>query len=171
MKKEKSPILVIFCILLLSLFIILPPIFRMTIPKTKVDISKEENTTTPKLILVNCNRIFDSELYQVVSKTKYVDGKINTNTINYQKLAVLPEDYVPPTVQSTITVESELAFFKTLEGIQINTTEMGTTLILDQSLSISNSMNETFMQYYQENPNDQKNFYESLGYQCKILES
>ena len=36
MKKEKSPILVIVCILFLSSFIILPPVFRAYIPNDDI---------------------------------------------------------------------------------------------------------------------------------------
>ena len=72
MKKEKSPVLVVLCIFLLSLFVVLPPTFRKLIPKNLVDTVSQNQQS--KLVIVSCNRIYQDELYQVNSKTKYVDG-------------------------------------------------------------------------------------------------
>lgn len=84
MKKERNPLVVILSIFFLSLFVILPPTFRNLIPREESNIPS--NGTNRSLVIVSCNKIYEDELYKVVSKSKYVNGKLNSNTITYTKL-------------------------------------------------------------------------------------
>lgn len=171
MKKEKSPVLVIFCIIFLSLFIILPPTFRTLIPKNLVDdIDNNMSSSNPKLIIINCNKIYPNELYQVNSKTKFVNNKA-TNIITYQKLETLPDNYVSSTIPDTSTAESEITYFKGIQNIKIEESENMIRFTIDDSLLNSNQTDTTLSNHLATDPDTQKVNYENLGYTCNRMES
>lgn len=169
MKKERSPILVFSCMLILLLFIILPPVLRKYIPN-----EENNNTNTSvirdKLTILNCNRTFADELYNVISKTKYVNNYIDNNTITYQKLTETPtvENSNIPT--NPITVANEAALFSSLTGVNIQVNEPYTIVTINKDLIDSNQGNQQIVNYFQDIDN-QRNYYESMGYTCNILES
>ena len=98
MKKGKSPVLVICCIIFLLCFIVIPPFFRAYIPKEKVIVNPAGNE---KLEVLQCSKYFAEELYKVSSNTKYRNSTIDTNTITYEKLDQVPDDTAS---NSSITV-------------------------------------------------------------------
>lgn len=171
MKKEKSPVLVIFCIFLLSLLIILPPVFRKYIPKEDINDKEYLQQERSKLVIVNCNRIYQDELYQVRSKTKYVDGVLDSNILTYQLLETLPEGFVPSQIAPTTTAGADLTYFKSLQGINVVLNANITTITLDEALLVNNPNDTLLIQYLQSDYELQKQSYESLGYNCNILES
>lgn len=164
MKKEKSPILVIGCILLLSTFIILPPLFRFLLPNTSV---VTENPIQEKLQVLKCSKYFKQELYKVSSSVKYKNGLIDTNTITYEKLTQVPDDTLD---NISITVGEEYNMFSSLNGVDI--IENGTTTIvkINQSLIDNNLSNPNLLNYFQSLENQQI-YYENMGYTCTVLES
>ena len=116
MKKEKSPILVISCILLLLLLIILPPVFRKYIPKEKV--TSNDQPQKQELTILQCNRIFSTDLYQVTAKVKYINGSVNTNTLTYKKLEALPESFQEPTIEVPVVFFEEYNYLSNLNQIE-----------------------------------------------------
>lgn len=170
MKKEKSPVVVILCIIFLSLFIILPPTFRKLIPKQSISSNTNQNDIKPKLIIINCNKIFVNEMYQVNSKTKYVDS-VPTNTITYQKITSLPEDYTQTSNDETTTVEEEIAHFKSLVNINEVDQETSTRFVIDSNLVSSNPTDQMLINYLSNSPDSQKLYFESIGYTCNRMES
>ena len=170
MKKEKSPIVVVLCIIFLSLFIILPPTFRTLIPKSKTKNNTSSSSNNPKIILVNCNKIYSNELYQVNSKTKFVNNS-PTNVITYQKLDTLPDNYVPSTTPDTSTAESEITYFKSLVGIKVEESENMIRFTIDDSLLNSNPTDATLVNYLAADSDMQKLNYENIGYTCNKMES
>lgn len=162
MKKEKSPFLVICCILFLSLFIALPPIFRMMIPSKDIVVEK---TPQDKIEFLKCNKYFKSELYKVSSSVKYKNELIDSNTITYEKVEKIPEGVEE---DSSITVKEEFQMFQSLNNIDI--TENDDTMIIrvDQNLMDQNLEVEELLNYYQSLENQQA-FYENRGYTCNRL--
>lgn len=173
MKKEKSPIIVILCIVFLSTFIILPPTFRSLIPKNN---SKKENNTSsnmPKLVVINCNKTYPNELYQVNSKTKFVNNT-QVNVITYQKLDSLPDNYTPAAtngMDTTTTAESEIAYFKSLVGIEMEEQEKIVRFTIDNNLIKSNPMDNKLVNYLTSDPDLTRINFENMGYTCNKMES
>lgn len=165
MKKEKSPILVITCILFLSAFIILPPIFRAYIPND--DIVIEPPAAQDKIQVLKCNKYFKEELFKVSSSVKYRNDLIEENTITYERVEKLPGDVSSNT---SITVEEEYNMFKSLNNIDISTEEKITIVKIDQDLIDNNPDHSNLLNYYQSLEN-QKLYYEEMGYTCNTLES
>lgn len=165
MKKEKSPILVIACILFLSAFIILPPVFRAYIPND--DITVEPPPARDKIHLLKCNKYFKEELFKVSSNVKYRNHVIEENTITYEKVEKVSDDISPNT---SITVEEEYNMFKSLNNIDISTEEKITIVKIDQDLIDNNPEHSNLLNYYQSLEN-QKLYYEEMGYTCNVLES
>lgn len=170
MKKEKSPVVVILSIVFLSLFIILPPTFRKLVPKQTISNNKNQNDIRPKLIIINCNKIYVNEMYQVNSKTKYVDN-VPTNTVTYQKITTLPDDYTQTSNDESTTAEEEIAYFKSLVNINEVSQETSTRFVIDNNLISSNPADQTLINYLSNSPDTQKLYFESIGYTCNRMES
>lgn len=168
MKKERNKVVVVLCMILLLVPIILPPVFRKFIPKEEVN-SQIENKS--KIELLKCRRVFLEELYEVNSSTRYMDGKISTNKIIYNKLITPPEDYVEKEMINHTTVAEEFAYFSSLNNINIETNEKATTVILNKDSIRNNTTDANLTLYLQEDIVNQKSFYENMGYTCNILES
>lgn len=165
MKKEKSPILVIACILFLSTFIILPPVFRSYIPDSDVVI--DSPPVQDKIQVLKCNKYFKEELFKVSSSVKYRNDLIEVNTITYEKLEKFPDGVSSNT---SITVEEEYNMFKSLNNIDISTEGKITIVKVDQDLIDNNPDDSNLLNYYQSLEN-QKVYYEDMGYICNILKS
>ena len=165
MKKEKSPILVIVCILFLSSFFIFAPVFRAYIPND--DIVVESPPVQDKIQVLKCNKYFKEELFKVSSSVKYRNDLIEENTITYEKIEKVPDDVSPNT---SITVEEEYNMFKSLNNIDISTEEKVTIVKIDQDLIDNNSEHSNLLNYYQSLEN-QKLYYEEMEYTCNVLES
>lgn len=165
MKKEKSPVLVISCILLLSAFIILPPLFRYLVPK-EIN-TKTKNAQTKKLQVLKCSKYFPEELYLESINVKYRDGVIDTNTITYKKVEQIPDGVA---ANSSIKVSDEYNMFTSLKNIEINNNNDLITVIINQKLLDNNLENTNLKNYFQDLTLEQT-FYENMGYTCSILES
>ena len=183
MKREKSPILVVTCMLFLLVFIIVPPVFRKYIPK-QVDTTNTEKVKNTIQIL-KCNKTFNDELYKVNSSTKYIDDKIVSNTIRYQKIdntQITNSDnnqnnnanadvVTIDEGTSGVTVNDEYNYFSSLSDINITSNSTLTTVVINKKSLESNSSETTLKNYYQDSISSQKKFYENMGYTCNILES
>lgn len=163
MKKEKSPILVIICILVLLIFIVLPPLFRKYIPKPEIDNSQVNKVS---LKVLKCEKYFKEELYHVTSDSKYKNNQIDNNKIVYEKLQQVPEGVNNNT---SITVLEEFNMFNTLNNVSIDINDTIATVNINQNLINSNPDNERLLNYFQP-IEEQKSYYESMGYNC-IIES
>ena len=170
MKKEKSPVLVVFCIFLLSLFVILPPVFRKMLPKEE-ETNNQEELQQPKLVVVNCNIIYPNELYQVSSRTKYSGDNPPVNTITFTKLETLPENYQPNDMTPTTNVIEELTYLKNIPNMQFIENQNVTTFTIDNAIISSIPDDGKIAQYLSEDYDTQKTTLEALGYTCNILES
>lgn len=166
MKKEKSPVLVISCILFLLMFIILPPVFRKYIPKEADD----RNLNLDKLEILTCTKTSVSEMYKIISKCKYRNGIFESNTIEIEKLLEISAETNGIDAPSTITIASENANLASINGINSTVNNNLITYVIDNNLIQNNSNNEILKKYIQ-NLTEQKNMYESLSYTCNIMES
>lgn len=164
MKKAKNPILVILSILFLSLFIILPPLFR-TYMKENDMVTKPP--VKDKIQILKCYKYFKEEFYRVSSSVRYKNDLIDSNTIIYEKVEQVPDDVLD---NQSITVNEEYALFKSLNNVDISTEGTATIIKIDQSL-IDNNLDNSHLPNYYQPLEEQRLFYESMGYTCNELDS
>ncbi len=218
MKKERNPILVVLCMILLLAVIALPPTFRKLIPREEITSQKEEKNS---IAVLKCSKTFTEEQYEETTTTKYINGKISTNRILYQKIEELPEDKkenttnenqggtteIPSDTPNTIpevtnpsigesnngveqtpitsdvetpensessafkTVNEALAYFKSLNNINIKETDSKINILINKKSITDNADDMKLVNYFQDKISDQQSYYESIGYTCSILES
>ena len=170
MKKEKSPILVISCILFLFLFIILPPVFRKYIPKEE---AKKDNQIESKqeLSILQCSRIFPTDLYQVTAKVKYINGSISTNTITYRKIETVPDDYQEPVEETPLVLMDEYNYLTNLPNIEKKAEEPNPILVINSNTIKNNDSDENLKLYFQDDITKQEEFYKEKGYTCNTMEA
>lgn len=169
MKKEKSPILVVSCIFFLLLLIILPPVFRKYIPKEEV--TSNDQTQKQKLTILQCSRIFSTDLYQVTAKIKYVNGSVNTNTLTYKKLDALPEGFQEPTAEVAVVFLEEYTYLSNLNQIEKKAEEPNPILVISSNTIKSNETDDNLKLYFQDDITSQKDFYTKRGYTCNTMEA
>lgn len=176
MKKEKSPVLVILTIIFLSLFIILPPTFRKLIPK---EVEYVPETATPKIVIVECNKTYIDELYQVSSITRYVDNNVYSNVIKYKKIedlsnSTLNTDNIDNSTNNTndgSTASDDITYFKSIPNLNLVESDQIITVSIDQNILTSNASDERLALYLNNDVSIQKQNLEKLGYSCNIRES
>ncbi len=218
MKKEKSPILVVLCMLLLLTVIVFPPTLRKLIPREEITNQKEEKNS---IAVLKCSKPFLEEQYEETTTAKYINGKISTNRILYKKIEELPEDKkentnnenqggtteIPSDTPNTIpevtnppiegsnngveqtpiapdvespensessafkTVSEALAYFKSLNNINIQESESKINILINKKSITDNADDMKLVNYFQDKISDQQSYYESIGYTCNILES
>lgn len=163
-KKAKSPLLVIFTIFILAIFIILPPVFRNMFPKKEVP---KNNNIKVRKVLLTCTKTMPTEGYEITSKVKYLNGKPDRNTIIYSKNTITQEpNQTPPTPEIPVkTVAEELKFFSELQNIEVTEGDTTTTVVLNKDTISSNSNNLDLTNYFLPLGAQQK-LYQEQGYEC-----
>lgn len=152
-------------ICLLTLIIISPPLLRKFVPKASV-VENEK-----KALILSCSGINEEEKYKITSRTKYIDSTTVQNIISYSKLSdeELEKEAVKlPKVNTKPS--TEIAFFTSISGININYTNTTTTVIIHDYTAEKNTSNFTFMNYFQDF-SAQKSFYTANGYTCEEIKS
>lgn len=154
-------------ICLLTLIIISPPLLRKFVPKATV----VENKNEKKALILSCSGINEEEKYKITSRTKYIDSTTVQNIISYSKLSdeELEKEAVKlPKVNTKPS--TEIAFFTSISGININYTNTTTTVTIHDYTAEKNTSNFTFMNYFQD-LSAQKNFYIANGYTCEEIKN
>ncbi len=154
MKKEKNPILVFFCILVLLSFIVLPPLFRRVIPKQIEVVNKN------KIMLLKCTKIDNTNLLMATITSKYINSKIKQTTIKFEK--------VEPTNGTTTTTGSLKETYdklNTINDIEKEVKDKETIFILNDV----DTENEHLKKYYQ-NIDILKTNLEKENYMCNVIE-
>lgn len=152
-------------ICLLTLIIISPPLLRKFVPKASV-VENEK-----KALILSCSGINEEEKYKIISRTKYIDSTTVQNIISYSKLSdeELEKEAVKlPKVNTKPS--TEIAFFTSISGININYTNTTTTVIIHDYTAEKNTSNFTFMNYFQDF-SAQKSFYTASGYTCEEIKN
>lgn len=183
-KKPKSPVLVISAIIFLLIFIILPPVFRVLIPKQDVSVTEVKET-----FILSCEKNSLEEGYKIMSKLIYEDNSPTKNTISYIKNnatgtennnleqgngnnSVVEEN---GTVDSNVsggndailirTVTEEIEFFKAISGIKVNESESYTSVVITSNVVSSNNNNLELTNYFL-SEDEQTLFFEERGFTC-----
>ena len=115
MKTEKNIIKAYIIIVILSLLIILPPVFRAFFPKQKTVIGEDQGNITT----INCTKDYHTEKISETVEIRYIDSKIK-----YTKIIYKPSTNTNQTTEEEdLTPSKELAYFKTLKDIAIELVE------------------------------------------------
>ena len=181
MKKEKPPILVIFCMFLLLLLIVIPPVVRKYIPKEEVKINNTKSIT-----LLKCNKTFSDNLHTATSTSKYIDNVLKTNKIIFK--SNINENNIGTTNDNNLenndstitnnttsintnehTYDEEYQNLINMKNANVVTNDNVTTIIIDKKIADANRGSDGIMYYFQPLEN-QKGFYEYMGYTCDVIE-
>lgn len=166
-KKEKSTILVIFTILVLAIFIILPPVFRKFYPKETKTIERK------KIDLLSCAKDMETEGYQITTTTRYEDDELTSARIVYTK-GTTEKTNEATTIPNNIvsednTLKKELEIFQAIPEIEIEQTNTKTTITLTKEIIEKNTDNLEISSYVQPILSDQQTYYENQGYICSFM--
>ncbi len=171
MKKERKTSLVLFTIWLLLLVIVLPPIFRATIPRN--DLNKDTPEVKKVLTLLNCERQVPNSYYTISSRLKYINGVAERNIIVYTKGQTLNEAATTGNASvaaTTKTPKEEITFFKSIADLPVTEADTKTTIQITKELLKDDSMQEALKDYLQK-MSDQQKFYQNQGYRCSVMSS
>lgn len=156
MKKEKPFILVVLCMFLLLLLIVVPPVFRKYIPKENVKL----NNNMKSIEILRCDNADINNTYIGSSISKYINNKIVTNTIKFIKNNT--------SINNNDAMEIEYQLLINMENANVVTNDNITTIVIDSSVVDANQDNEELSNYFSPIEN-QKSFYEYMGYSCQII--
>lgn len=176
-KKETSNVVIYFCMILLLLVIILPPVLRKMAPKDEVIEKPMQN----KVVLLTCRKKSDNALYNIESKTKFVNNKTNTVTISYtvannNSQEVDNSENIEPSPTSLpqrlmdVLEDAEVEVFRNLVDANIREDDDSFSIVMSPSTVQSNSEVELLKEYFQA-LTKQTDYYENAGYSCTKLEA
>jgi len=193
-KKGSSNLFVYILMLFLLLFIVIPPVLRAFVPKTK------ENVLEPKkekIVLLTCNKTSEDQSYQMSSKTKFLNGEATSVTLTYEKKnsnssgegSDITQSEVEGGVQSSPDIEgantnsvapnpshsfsnleAEFEIFRNLGDATVIEDETKFSVTMTPETVASNNSIESLNDYFRLLPN-QKKYYEEAGYVCTKVES
>lgn len=162
MNKKFHPIRAFIIIFILSLLIILPPLFRLMFPKTEEAKSKNNN----KIKLLTCTRNYIEEQTTTKVEIRYINAKVNQTKITYtlmpdtqlKEAAVMDGDILP---------SMELSYFQSLQGTHITQTDTKTVIIINQDTINKNPDNQDLKEnYFNDKLISQKIYFTNRYYEC-----
>lgn len=175
-KKETSNIVIYFCMVLLLFVIILPPVLRKLAPKDEVIEEPMQN----KVVLLTCRKRGDNGLYNIESKTKFVNNKTSTVTITYtvadnNSQGVDNSENIespPPSPQHLTDVleTTDVEIFRNLLDANVREDGNSFSIVMSPSTVQSNKEVESLAEYFQALAK-QTDYYENAGYSCTKLEA
>ena len=171
MKKEKSDLPVYLVMILLLMLIIVPPFFRMLMPKQN---TPSNDTIIDDIVLLNCNKTDNDGLLTALTTIKYRNGVLENNTIKFTKNEVPVDNNMEtiPTEQQeniTMTVSSEYNTF--MSFTYLNPVVDGNTTIIPLTPDLIGQDETNYLNSYLQNQDEQKAYYENMGYTCNVLRS
>jgi len=158
-KKEKSTVTVVVTILFLSLFIILPPLFRSMFPASKEILTPEMETLT----VLNCTKDVASELFRVTTRAVYTENGFKNTTLTYTSFE--DDDELSFNQLSGYSALQELEIFRSLPEVNIQEIDNTRIIKLDSTYAKNPS---TLIQSHIMDITDQKKLYETAGFTCNI---
>lgn len=159
MKTEKNIIKAYIIIVVLSLLIILPPIFRVFLPKQKTVIGYNQGNITT----VTCTKDYSTEKISETVEIRYVNSKIKQTIITYKPLT----NTTIVTDEDNLTPSKELAYFKKLKNIKIEEKEDITTVtITDNVIKENKDKKDLQNNYFNNQKIEQKLYFANRNFNC-----
>lgn len=162
MNKKFHPIRAFIIIIILSLLIILPPLFRLLFPK----IEETRPTNTDKITLLTCTRNYAEEQTTEVVEVRYINSKVNQTKITYTTTPTT-EYSVINTIENDLLPSMELSYFQSLEGVIIEQTENQTIITINQDIIDRNPSNQDLKEnYFNDKLINQKIYFTNRYFEC-----
>lgn len=164
-KKYKiKKISLIAAITILALFIILPPLLRITIKDVNLTGKAQVKQPKDNLTILSCTKFDPTTSYLITSRTRYNNEETDQNFITYEKTS--QGNNPTSTLPSYKTPIEEITFFSSINGVEINSGDTKTTVLIPKYVVNMNESNFTLAKYFN-NKEAQRKFYEEQGYTCK----
>lgn len=164
-KKYKiKKISLIAAITILALFIILPPLLRVTIKDVNLTGKAQVKQPKDNLTILSCTKFDPTTSYLITSRTRYNNEETDQNFITYEKTS--QGNNPTSTLPSYKTPIEEITFFSSINGVEINSGDTKTTVLIPKYVVNMNESNFTLAKYFN-NKEAQRKFYEEQGYTCK----
>lgn len=162
MNKQFHPIRAFIIIFVLSLLIILPPLFRLLFPKT--DETKIKNND--KITLLTCTRNYAEEQTTETVEVRYINSKVNQTKITYSVMPVTEYSMIN-SVDSDLLPSIELSYFQSLTGVAIEQKNNETIVIINQDTIDRNPSNQDLKKnYFNDKLLNQKIYFTNRYFQC-----
>lgn len=162
MKKRIHLIRVIILIVVFSLLIILPPLFRLLFPKVEEAVSVNKDRIT----LLTCTKDYPNEQISVDVQVRYINAKIEQTRLVY-KTYVNADTVFNTTLEDELRASDEIAYFSSIPGIHIENLEDRTIVIIDQDVIDSNPNNVDLKNnYFNDQKTSQRIYFTNLSYSC-----
>lgn len=162
MNKQFHPIRAFIIIFVLSLLIILPPLFRLFFPK--IDETKIKNND--KITLLTCTRNYAEEQITETVEVRYINSKVNQTKITYSTMAIAEYSMING-VESDILPSIELSYFQSLSGVAIEQKDSKTIVTINQNTIDRNPSNQDLKEnYFNDKLLSQKIYFTNRYFQC-----
>lgn len=165
-KSPKNPILVVLTIIFLSLFIILPPVFRAYLPK-------EPGYVEPEIVkrTLYCEKISVVESKKITMKISYEDGVAVKNVLTFLNYTPTTDEIVNDAgIVPEKTVVQEINYLKAIAGVNVNENSSQTVIEITRQNVVDNpTMPE--LGSYLEGMTEATERFESLGFTCSEVDN
>ena len=162
MNKQFHPIRAFIIIFVLSLLIILPPLFRLFFPK--IDETKIKNND--KITLLACTRNYAEEQITETVEVRYINSKVNQTKITYSTMAIAEYSMING-VESDILPSIELSYFQSLSGVAIEQKDSKTIVTINQDTIDRNPSKQDLKEkYFNDKLLNQKIYFTNRYFQC-----
>lgn len=162
MNKNFHPIRAFIIIFILSLLIILPPLFRVLFPKAEETKPKNNNT----IRLLTCTKNYAEEQTTTTVEVRYINSKVNQTKITYSPIAATKYS-IMNTSESDILPSLELSYLQSIQGINITQSDNKTIIIINQNTIDQNPNNQELKEnYFNDKLIDQKIYFTNRYYEC-----
>lgn len=160
-KEPKSPILVVATIMFLSLFIILPPVFRKFFPEEEVVVEQEVVKTS-----LSCEKVAVAENMKVTTKISYENDVAMKNVMTFIVYTPTDEDIAADdgTAEGR-TCKEEINFLKSLTGADVQENASQTVISFGRKIIDDNPTAIEITNYLAE-INVAMSHFEAEGYIC-----
>lgn len=161
-KKPISPILVILAIVFLSVFIVVPPLFRMMYPA-----EVEEPMDTAHIL--TCTRVSIKNNYLVTNKVTYNNDSPTKNVITFDPYVPTDDDMANADANE-LAASDELAIFSNNGNITVAEEAGKFTLTLTPEVIAAAGDAVDVSNYFLPTSSEQQAYLAGIGYSCSIVE-
>ena len=165
MKKIKDPvnILLLLAVFFLSIFIIVPPILRLTIPDVKLQEDKKSTEEKDDITILSCSKTDPTTSLTITSRSKYVNDTIEQNIIIYEQVGIKDNNSEVQPLPEEAT--KEITLLSEIDGISINKNTNKTIISISKYIVDNNNANTYLTNQFKEKP-EQRKYYEEQGFTC-----
>lgn len=163
-KKPKSPLIVILAIIFLSIFIVVPPLFRKLYP-----VEEEVEEVIESSHILSCERISVNDNYKVTYKVTYNNETPLKNVITYEPYTPTADD-VASAIPDVKSAEDEMFYFVDFDSIGVVVEESRSIITITDATIKAADEESGIENYFRTNSSEQQTFFEELGGICETIQ-